>query len=415
MKQFKATRVSAEASQRQYVDIMHHPAKFSGKCSPDETDQWFRDMERIFHAKRCSDENRLAFSEYLLTGETSHWWSSMRMLLEGSGTPISWEVFKHKFYTEYFSDSVRFAKEVEFLQLVQGNMLVLEYADQFKHLLRFHTLRMNEEGQCMKFDNGLRGDIKLLVTSLSIKEFPALVEKARVLEKTKMEVESHQRQPPRVGGPNISRGQQGSISCYNCGGPHVKSVCPQLREYKRCNRCGREGHYERDCPLGRREVVQNHSVGRFQPRGGVRPQTIGRVYAMSRVEAASSAKLIISQCLLYRRDCVVLFDSGATHSFVSDACVERLGLTVGELQCDLVVSTPTTGLVRTSLVCARYPVEVEGRRFKVNLIYLPLQGLEVIIGMDWLSTNHILIDCGEKKLVFPKKGEVVPISSGQLK
>ena len=93
----------------------------------------------------------------------------------------------------------------------------------------------------------------------------------------------------------------------------------------------------------------------------------------------------------------VLYDSGATHSFVSNACVERLGLSVCELQCELAVSTPTSGLVRTSSLCARCPVEIEGRRYRVNLICLPLQELELILGMDWLSANRVLIDYGEKK------------------
>jgi len=46
------------------------------------------------------------------------------------------------------------------------------------------------------------------------------------------------------------------------------------------------------------------------------------------------------------------------------------------------VFTPASGLVRTSSLCARCPMEVEGRRYKVNLICLPLQELEVILGMD---------------------------------
>lgn len=104
-------------------------------------------MERIYNAKRCSDENKLAFSEYLLFGEVNHWWSSTRSLLESSGIQISWEVFKKKFYKEYFSNSVWFAKEVEFLELMQGNMFVSEYADHFKHLICFHTLAMDEEWQ----------------------------------------------------------------------------------------------------------------------------------------------------------------------------------------------------------------------------------------------------------------------------
>ncbi|XP_047152286.1 uncharacterized protein LOC124823981 [Vigna umbellata] len=193
--------------------------------SPDEADQWFRDMERIYSAKRCPNENRLAYSEYMLTGEASHWWSSMRMLLESSKTPISWEIFKLKFYVEYFPDSVRFAKEVEFLELVQGGMT------------------------CRKFENGLLGDLKLMVAGLCIKQFLSLVERAKVLEKTDKEVE---RQQPNVGGPVSSKSSLGSkrtpyaqpsssrvrsqssrppvpfgqqtvlahIRCFSCGGPY---------------------------------------------------------------------------------------------------------------------------------------------------------------------------------------------------
>jgi len=68
-------------------------------------------------------------------------------------------------------------------------------------------------------------------------------------------------------------------------------------------------------------------------------------------------------------------------------------------------------LVRTSSLCARLPVEVEGRMYKVNLICLPLQKLEVILGMDWLSTNRILIDCREKKLLFPDTEDPELVSS----
>jgi len=53
------------------------------------------------------------------------------------------------------------------------------------------------------------------------------------------------------------------------------------------------------------------------------------------------------------RSLCVLYDSGATHSFVSESKVVELGLRVRELQFDLVVSTPASGLVRTSTMCAR--------------------------------------------------------------
>jgi len=126
---------------------------------------------------------------------------------------------------------------------------------------------------------------------------------------------------------------------------------------------------------------------------------------MSRAEAAGSGNLVIGDCMISGKSCCVLYDFGATHSFVSDACVKKLGLSVCELQYELVVSTPASGLVRTSSLCARCLVKVEGRRYKVNLICLPLQEFDVILGMDWLFANRILIDCREKRLLFPDSKE----------
>jgi len=233
--------------------LQHHPSRFDGKVSPDGADQWMRDMERIYDAKRCPVENRLAYTKYLLAGEAVHWWSSMKMMLEDSQETITWELFKKKFYAEYFPDSVRYAKEVEFLQLMQGDMSVSEYAEKFKPLGRFHTLKMAEDWQCRKFENGLRGDLKLMVAPLSIQEFPALVEKARVMEKLKAEVEAQQRSQQKVGRPSGStskhndrrksysrpqsqgprrfshqpqQSQPSRPQCFHYRGPHLRSACP---------------------------------------------------------------------------------------------------------------------------------------------------------------------------------------------
>jgi len=93
---------------------------------------------------------------------------------------------------------------------------------------------------------------------------------------------------------------------------------------------------------------------------------------MTGSEAASSGNLVIGCCVISGKSCCVLFDSGATDSFVLESCVRELGLSVCELPFDLMVSTLAFGLVRTSLVCARCPVEIKGRVYKVSLICLPL-------------------------------------------
>jgi len=187
-----------------------------------------------------------------------------------------------------------------------------------------------------------------------------------------------------------------------------------MEGYCWCNNCGKEGHFGKDCPNLARAVtrppVQTPHQHERRDRGN-KPQATGRVYAMTGAEAVGSTNLVMGYCVIFGMRCCVLYDSGATHSFVSNACMERLGLPVCELQCELAVSTPASGLVRTSSLCAKCPMEVEGRRYKVNLICLPLQKLEVILGMDWLSTNRVLIDCREKKLFFPYTEELELVSS----
>ena len=55
------------------------------------------------------------------------------------------------------------------------------------------------------------------------------------------------------------------------------------------------------------------------------------MYVVTGAEAARSGNLIIGSCVIASRSLHVLFDSGATHSFVSESRVVELGLPVKEL------------------------------------------------------------------------------------
>jgi len=282
----------------------------------------------------------------------------MKSIMEERQEPVTWDVFRRKFLSEYFPDSVKYAKGVEFLKLTQGRKFVTKYVEKFKHLSCFYTMPLDEEWRCRKFENGLHGDLRLVVALLSIKDFTTLVEKARVMEKMKVEVETQHPHQPRVEGPFGSRhrheerrkpytrphfqsqgsresfSQQSRIQCYQCGGLHKRNVCPQLAGFKRCKNCGKKGHFGRDCPTLARAITQplvQTPVQNQQRHRDNRPQAIGRVYAMTGTKVASSGNLVISHCMIARKACCVLYDSGATHLFVSDACVKKLSLPVCEL------------------------------------------------------------------------------------
>ena len=107
------------------------------------------DIERIFEATQCPEERKLSYAIYVLTEEAEFWWIGMKQMMEDKGEDATWENFKVRFLEEYFPDSVRYAKEIEFMQ---KNLSVTEYATRFKHLARFYTQTMTEAWRCRKFE-----------------------------------------------------------------------------------------------------------------------------------------------------------------------------------------------------------------------------------------------------------------------
>ena len=104
--------------------------------------------------------------------------------------------------------------------------------------------------------------------------------------------------------------------------------------------CGKKGHLAKNCwfaekPAGSVSVNQsvNHGTGnqwnnnnnnRNNASAGGRPRVPARVFAMSGEETVASEGLIRGKCFCQNKLLDVLYDSGATHSFISHACVEKI-------------------------------------------------------------------------------------------
>jgi hypothetical protein len=104
---------------------------------------------------------------------------------------------------------------------------------------------------------------------------------------------------------------------------------------------------------------------------------------------------------------VVLFDSRASHSFISAAYVEKHNLPIALLRCQMIVSSPG-GDMPVMQLCPKVNLKIRGVDFVANLIVLESKGIDIILGMDWLGKHKVLIDCAKKsvKLTTPDGKEV---------
>ncbi|XP_041016169.1 uncharacterized protein LOC121258691 [Juglans microcarpa x Juglans regia] len=161
-----------------------HPPTFDGQGDATLAEDWIQDIEEILHVINCTDEQKVLYSAFKLTGEAKRWWIYERTIREVEGTEIvRWLYFKQIFLERFFPTSVQDDKAMEFANLVLGAMTVHQYAARFIELSHFAAyLIPDEEMKACKFEQGLNEKIYERIVGFQIRNFSELVNKAIVFE-----------------------------------------------------------------------------------------------------------------------------------------------------------------------------------------------------------------------------------------
>jgi hypothetical protein len=80
----------------------------------------------------------------------------------------------------------------------------------------------------------------------------------------------------------------------------------------------------------------------------------------------------------------VLFDPSVSYLFISRQYVEDHNIFMLPRGKAVMVKTPR-GEIKADCVCPKVSLDIKGVNFKANLIVLELMGIDVILGIDWLS------------------------------
>jgi hypothetical protein len=107
----------------------------------------------------------------------------------------------------------------------------------------------------------------------------------------------------------------------------------------------------------------------------------GKVNHVTVEEAQEAPDVVIGIFFVNDTSAVVLFDSGASHSFISAAYVEKHNLPIALLRCKMIVSSPGGDMPARQL-CPNVNLKIRGVYFVANLTDLESKGIDVILGMD---------------------------------
>ncbi|XP_028096831.1 uncharacterized protein LOC114296704 [Camellia sinensis] len=139
-----------------------------------------KEMEKIFHALPCTEEQKVSFATFTFKENAHEWW----LLTLEQEEIMTWERFLEVFYEKYFPESLWEQKASEYQHLRQGTMSVAKYESKFTQLARFASYVIPTEARkARKFEARLHAEIKDRLEVLKLPTYAEGVDRAYITEK----------------------------------------------------------------------------------------------------------------------------------------------------------------------------------------------------------------------------------------
>ncbi|XP_010239158.1 uncharacterized protein LOC100830759 [Brachypodium distachyon] len=409
-----------------------HPPTFSSSAEPIEADDWLRTIQKKLLTIQCTDQERVLYASHQLEGAAAAWWDTFKFRF--GGDEITWDDFVEGFRKAHVPVGSMGLMRKEFRALRKGSKTVQEYLERLTQLARYAPDDVaDDEDKQELFLDGLNDELSVQLVSSDFHSFQNLVDKAIRLEGKQKQVENRKRKasnkfgmgfhskhrthsPPRHRHFGSSSGRSheekrhhqhkdqrqlhhhgsqhrgsnhgGNGSSNNSGHrQHGSGSASEKKDLSQveCYHCHKLGHYSTQCP---EKQQGNKNQGDKRPN----PFVKAKLNHVSAEEAYEARDVVVGTFLINFNPEVILFDTRALHSFISKAWVQKHGVATKALRTPLLVTSPGKEF-RADHFCHGVLIRLGSETFPSDLIVLESQGLDVILGMDWLSGHKGHIDC----------------------
>jgi hypothetical protein len=136
-----------------------------------------------------------------------------------------------------------------------------------------------------------------------------------------------------------------------------------------CFNCCRSGHFARECTASKKTATQSHVTPPSRGPQKVAIAKTGRVNYTTMEDIPEGEQVLMGTFSPNGYPAVVLFDSGATHDFITKACTQRCQLSIHHIDTPYLISTPG-GRVVTKQTVMHAPLDLAGKLYKPSLIVL---------------------------------------------
>jgi hypothetical protein len=178
--------------------------------------------------------------------------------------------------------------------------------------------------------------------------------------------------------------------------PNVQQVQQRSSTYHGFN-CGSADHFIRDCPQPKKPNQGQSSSQNDRNKGKRLMMQVrqGQINFTTLAEFPNGAPIMSGTFSVHHKPVVTLFDSGATHSFISNNCSTRIGLDLCPTKGSYVISTPGRKITSGQMI-KKVPIQLGSKEIRTDLILLNLEGIDIILGTNWMTEHGVLLDISSR-------------------
>jgi hypothetical protein len=114
-------------------------------------------------------------------------------------------------------------------------------------------------------------------------------------------------------------------------------------------------------------------------------------------ELPEGAPVMTGTFSVFNQPALILFDSGASHSFISQKFNVKCQLPFYHAQGSFMIATPG-GKIATNQLNQNVPISLGSKIFKTTLLILGLEGMDIILGADWMTQHRVVLDVAARAM-----------------
>ncbi|KAH9770474.1 hypothetical protein KPL71_012393 [Citrus sinensis] len=390
--------------------------RFSG----DDPTEWLSRVEQYFEFQDTTEERRVSLASFHLEGEANQWWQWLKRVYQDEGIIITWRMFKREIIARFGPTGYECFDEA--LSRVKQTGTLRDYQREFEKLAT-RVIGWPQSALIGTFLGGLKEEIADEVRMARPQSLRDAIGIARMKDdqltrrRRQGKLEFGRTGLQRVVTLNTTPPLHTLASKPTGGAPVKRLTWEEMQHRREKGLCF--NYNERFTP--------GHKCNRpqlFVIEGGVSGEDESEASATTMEQEGNEGneghyfnitmhafsgwkgpRTLQLRAYIDKHPVTVLVDSGSSHNFINDRVARYLRLPVTSTE-KFNVKVADGGQITCQDKHEGVCMNIQGVPITVTLFSLPLQGLDVVLGVQWLrELGPILCDWNELTMQFNWQGE----------